>query len=121
MDGIGFEFGRNDCALFCARYLVEVHGYEDFAVDFRGKYATEEEAFDLIRDEGGLLGLCRKHLGEPKPILQAKRGDILYRTFPDGTEGLGVCDGRKVVSPTNGMKGHIVSTHLDGWECAFDV
>lgn len=121
MRGETFEYGRNDCALFCARYLIEVHDCPDFAEGFRGEYTTEEEAFDLIRDEGGLLGMCRKYLDE-KPLLQAKRGDIVWRQFRDGTEGLAVVDGRNVIAPWNDLKGfNYQGWDLEDFDVAFEV
>lgn len=121
MRGTTFEYGRNDCALFCARYLIEVHGCPDFAAEFRGKYRTEEEAFALIRDEGGLLGMCKKHLKQ-KALLQAKRGDIAWRQFPDGTEGVGVLfSPRQVVAPWDGVTLGYHGWPLSDFDAVFEV
>lgn len=117
----GFEYGRNDCALFVARYLTSVWRTRDFAKPFRGQYASEEEAFALIRDIGGLLGLCEAHLGRRKPVSQACRGDIAYRAFSDGTESVGVVDGRKVVSPSNTVRDGLVGIDVGKWDCVFEV
>jgi hypothetical protein len=47
-----FVWGTNDCALFAADAIKAITDI-DIAADFRGKYATEAEAFALIQTVTG--------------------------------------------------------------------
>lgn len=47
-----FAWGTTDCALFVADGIEAMTGV-DIAQDFRGRYATEEEAFALIKTVTG--------------------------------------------------------------------
>jgi hypothetical protein len=42
-----FKWGILDCCLFSADIILEKYGF-DLAKDFRGKYSSEEEAYNLI-------------------------------------------------------------------------
>jgi len=79
-----FAWGSNDCALFAADAVEAITGI-DIAEDFRGKYSTEEEAFDLIKSLVGgttvadAASYCAaKHdLVEYEYPMMAKRGDLV--------------------------------------------
>jgi len=43
-----FNWGQHDCCLFSANVVLEATGI-DYAKEFRGKYSTKEEAFDVIK------------------------------------------------------------------------
>ena len=81
---MAFAWGTNDCALFAADAVEAITGV-DIAEDFRGKYNTEQEAFDLIESLVGgstvadAASYCAtKHdLVEYEYPLMAKRGDLV--------------------------------------------
>ena len=85
-----FAWGTNDCCLFPADAILSFTG-TDIAADFRGKYATEAEAFALIRSVTGgttvadaAAWCAAKHglaewadaQGAPLPLF-AQRGDLV--------------------------------------------
>lgn len=51
-----FEWGRNDCALWCADFVKECTGY-DPAEPFRGTYNSWLTCRNLLIQNGGLIGL----------------------------------------------------------------
>lgn len=51
---IPFRWGQSDCLLFCAEWVKQSTG-TDPATCFRGTYATEEEAQELVRRQGGFV------------------------------------------------------------------
>lgn len=105
--------GENDCALFCAAWLMEYRGV-DYAAPFRGAYSSTEEGLQLV---GSLKQYATECLGEPEGIRTARRGDIAYRTT-DGGETVGVVIGERVACPSdNGLNFSV----LDDWELAFHV
>src|SRR5690554_5079528 len=89
-----WQSGANDCALFVAAWLQELHG-TDYAAEYRGQYKTTEEGLRLV---GSLKGKLTELFGEPDGILTARRGDIAYRTT-DGGETVGVVIGTRVACP----------------------
>ena len=48
--------GGDDCLMFCASWIEHVTGVDPVA-DFRGAYATEEEAHAIIDQHGGIVAL----------------------------------------------------------------
>lgn len=86
-----FKWGTHDCALFSASAVKAMSGV-DPAADFRGAYDTEAGARQALRDHaaGTLLRTVKAWLGDPKPVAQAQRGDIVML---DRTT-VGVCVGR---------------------------
>lgn len=105
--------GENDCALFCAAWLMECKGV-DYAAPFRGAYASTDEGLKLV---GSLKEYATECLGEPEGILTARKGDIAYRTT-DGGETVGVVVGNRVACPSD--KGLYFSVLTD-WEMVFHV
>jgi len=81
---VPFAWGTSDCCLFAANALLAITG-TDIADDFRGKYATEREAFVLIRTLTGgsttadaVAYAASKHgLVEREYPLMAQRGDLV--------------------------------------------
>lgn len=84
-----FEWGTSDCALWAASWVLKATG-RDLAADWVGRYATEDELHDLMRERGYRLPsqIADSHLNRT-PVRLAKRGDIVQH--PDGA--LGVCAG----------------------------
>ncbi|WP_107495650.1 hypothetical protein [Thalassobius sp. I31.1] len=54
-----FEWGENDCALWCAALVLRATG-EDPASRFRGSYSDWMGARNLLLQSGGLANLCKK-------------------------------------------------------------
>lgn len=75
----GVEYGRLDCCTFVADWVLILTG-EDPMAEYRGRYATEAEAFALLTEiDGTLYRALRKRFGNPVHPLKAQRGDIAYR------------------------------------------
>lgn len=79
-----FAWGVQDCAMFAADGVLAVTGV-DIADDFRGKYASEDEAFALIQSVTGGEGIraaaawcAAKHgLVQREHPLMAQRGELV--------------------------------------------
>lgn len=72
-----FAWGRFDCLLFLADWIV-ASGGEDAAADLRGRYATITGAARIVRDAGGMAALVGRSVA-PLGIVRAakpQRGDI---------------------------------------------
>jgi hypothetical protein len=84
-----FAWGTHDCVLWCADWVHKLTG-NDYADDFRGKYATEEAAAEVLKALGvhSYSDLAGRFL-EIVPVIRARRGDIMLH--PQGM--LGICDG----------------------------
>lgn len=75
--GVPFEWGQNDCLLFCADAIQAMTG-EDLGADVRGTYTDEAGALEVIETFGeSVEDILSQRLGEPKPISYAMRGDIV--------------------------------------------
>jgi hypothetical protein len=92
-----FAWGSNDCSLFVCDVILAMTGV-DLAADFRGKYATRDEAAALIgfaTDGGGLEDLVEQLCGaNAMPEVEvnfAWRGDVALHDTADGP-CLGVID-----------------------------
>jgi len=108
-----FEWGKNDCALWCADWVNMCIG-KDYAELWRGRYSSEIHLRELLKARGldsfGDIADCYE---EPKDIKFITRGDIVLH--PIGT--LGICTGIDSVFITE--RGFIVEkTHkcLKGWK-----
>jgi hypothetical protein len=84
-----FEWGTNDCVLWCADWVQKIIGV-DYAADFRGKYASDGEASAIMQAAGfaSIADLVSAHLPEVT-VNKARRGDIVLH--PMGM--VGICDG----------------------------
>lgn len=90
-----FVWGKHDCALFAADGIEAITGV-DVAADFRGKYASETEAMELIRRLTGgstvadAAAYCAQQHGleERSRPLFAQRGDLVI-----AKQGAGVIAG----------------------------
>jgi len=75
-----FAWGLQDCIAFAADAVLLLIGV-DILAEYRGAYATEEEADVILQAEGGLDGLLTRlgllfGLTECAPA-RAKRGDLV--------------------------------------------
>jgi hypothetical protein len=89
---VPFERGVHDCCLFAADWVQLATGI-DFAGQFRGRYHDDESALLIIESAGGLVELVAGLLGEPCPIAQAGRGDIVAVSY-GATGAIGICCGQ---------------------------
>lgn len=85
-----FEWGKRDCALWCADWVWKATG-RDLGAEWRGKYKTENGAAKLMRKKGyhGVEAIADRHLLSC-PVNLAQRGDILLNE----DNCLGICNGR---------------------------
>lgn len=79
MGSVGeMQWGRDDCALWCANILEEALGY-DGAAHFRGRYRTRRGA-QRVLGQGGLAGAlraaARKHRWRRIELGAERVGDI---------------------------------------------
>ena len=105
---IKFEWGKHDCCLATCSGIEKITGV-DPAKEFRGTYATEDGAREIIKANGGSVDSLSsgvfKAFGmfEIMPLV-AGRGDPVLFEF-DGRQTLGLCYGIKslVVSEKGGL------------------
>lgn len=92
-----FEWGQNDCVLFAFKGLEMITGQNHYQSYL--PYSTEEQAYNIVRECGGIEKMIMKHLGQGhKNILKAKRGDIVLLKAPELTCGLVDDSGQFVVA-----------------------
>lgn len=108
-----FEWGRNDCALWCAAAVVHETGF-DPAADLRGTYASRFECRQIIMAAGGLVPLIAPRMerggicdldGDGVAILSLERRQMC---------GL-ILEGRAVVKMERGLRVADEFTVLRGW------
>jgi hypothetical protein len=92
-----FKWGEHDCCLFAADAILAMTG-TDLASDLRGTYASKTKAAKIVKEKGGLAQIATDRLGEPIPVLMAKRGDIVLMPVATGN-CLAVCLGDKLAAP----------------------
>jgi len=81
-----FSWGKQDCALFAADWVVRRTG-TDYAKVFRGQYHTERESQLRLSEQGfeDLSSALHQLLGEPLSMpLMAQRGDVALVRTPIG-------------------------------------
>lgn len=84
---IPFEWGKHDCCLFVADYLLAIESpFGDIASDYRGTYQSQLGAFKALNKHGfNSLEMVFKHkLGEPCAVLSLCRGDVVLLETPHG-------------------------------------
>jgi len=91
-----FVWGEWDCCLFAADWVLALTGV-DVAAEFRGAYADEDAALEIVRGYGGMVHMVESllpdiPLSNPK---MARRGDVCVVDSPLG-EALGVCTGERI-------------------------
>jgi hypothetical protein len=87
----------------------------EIASEWRGKYETEEEAYELLESVGGFDAVAESYGFKKVDILQATRGDI---AFINHHQALGIVVGDQIVAtgPTS-----LVSVPLDSAEIFWSV
>lgn len=124
-----FAWGVNDCALFAADGIRAITGV-DIADDFRGKYASEEDALALMKTVLGAEGsaaptvaeaaayCAKKHgMAEWLQPLRARRGDLVVFQAPTGSlvAGLVHLCGQIVAVGEKGLFLFPISKALRAW------
>jgi hypothetical protein len=106
-----FEWGRHDCCLFAADWVLELTGI-DHAKAFRGQYSTGFGASKKLLPFGGVVGVF--DASEAITHIRtgyAGRGDLVAAKIGErGEIGVGVCLGSR--SAFVGMDGiYFMQTH----------
>ena len=100
-----FIYGRNDCALAVADYVLGLTG-RDAAEGLRGHYSTQIGCARLLARHGGLLVLMTERFGEFLGMTeQPQRGDIGVVTCAgiDHVAALRVAAGRWAARTSRGL------------------
>lgn len=92
-----FAFGRHDCGLFCADWVLLVRGV-DPALLSRGRYSTELGLARFLKRRGGIVAhfdacLAACHIGRTD---SPRRGDIAIVETPQGLTG-GIVTGSMIM------------------------
>lgn len=89
--GQSFAWGSADCVHFVAG-VVEAMTGADPLIDYRGTYASEDEAWAaLSARDGNLRQACRRVFGGMIRPAFARRGDVVMQR---GGMAVGICLGR---------------------------
>jgi hypothetical protein len=72
-----FDYGHQDCCTFPADWVLLRRGVDPMA-NLRGRYASEEEAQEIIEDAGGLVAIWTRELDAAGigSVATAREGDI---------------------------------------------
>lgn len=87
-----FEWGAHDCALFALGVAQALTGI-DYGAPWRGAYASEAEAGNILAAGGGLEAMVSALGFQPMPVNLAQRGDLVLRHVPMMGPALGVWAG----------------------------
>jgi hypothetical protein len=111
-----FSFGSFDCAHLAADWIRLCTG-DDPLADYRGKYASKEQAEALAPD---LLEAIKAQLGEPVHPSQGMRGDIAFRVA-DGSCGILFTSGARMRGLFLNEQSGLVMHRLQDIDYAFHV
>lgn len=115
-----FAWGRTDCCLFLADWVMAVRGI-DPAQPLRGRYISERGAERWLRRHGGLVatvGLCAAGAGlAPTPAPRAGDIGVVRAMGPDGKprEAGAICAGGRWMARTPGGLAGFRATPLAAW------
>lgn len=110
-----FEWGRNDCALWCASAVAHETGF-DPASDLRGTYASWFECRQIVIAAGGLGSLIAPRMA--RGGLCDLDGDGVAILTLDKRQLCGlILDGRAVVKLESGLRVADEFTVIRGWSC----
>lgn len=94
-----FEWGYRDCVMFAIKGVEVITGVNMYA-EYLG-YSTEDQAKQIIDENGGLSGLISKHFGAGhRNFKQAKRGDLVMMKLPQPTIGIVDDSGQRIAALT---------------------
>ena len=108
-----FKYGDADCCQFAGHVIKEITGI-DYMDSFN--YSSEDEAKDIIRNQGGFVSAVTEFLGQPCPKEVLQDGDpVLIKMQPMG-QLMGVLFGKDVVCLAERKMIRINSRHIThGW------
>lgn len=111
-----FEWGKNDCLTFVADALKCITG-NDYYKEYSG-YSTEEEAYQKLEENGGIIEIINKHFGNgTKNVLKAGRGDIGIVKCPKLMAGIVDDSGRHIVLVTEtGLRRFPLEKSIKVWK-----
>lgn len=96
---VKFEWGKNDCVLFAARWVEKVKGVDPLAK--LPKWTNEQQARRVIAKFGSLEAAVTAALGEPVPY--GREGDLAL--LPEGQGGVAVVSGQHLAALSeNGLE-----------------
>ena len=108
-----FEWGRNDCALWCASAVAHETGF-DPAAGLRGTYASRFECRQIIMAAGGLVPLIAPRMAWDG--MSDLDGDGVAILTLDKRQLCGlILEGRAVVKLEGGLRIADEFTVLRGW------
>lgn len=108
-----FEWGRNDCALWCASAVQYGTGF-DPAADLRGAYSSWFECRQIVQRAGGLVSLIAPRMAWP--ALRPLDGDGVAVLRVDGRQMCGlIIDRRAVLRLERGLRLVDEFQVLRGW------
>ncbi|WP_288959605.1 hypothetical protein [uncultured Sulfitobacter sp.] len=110
-----FEWGRNDCALWCASAVAHETGM-DPAADLRGTYASRFECRALIIEAGSLLALVEPLMTQCSMADLNGDGVAVMRLDRKAICGL-IIDRRAIVKLDSGLRITDDFEILRGWSC----
>lgn len=87
-----FVYGVFDCCLFTGSVIEAMTDYDAMA-DYRDHYKDKVSAESLIRSIGGLKKELTKQFGQPIPLVEVSRGDLIMVNHYT----LGICTGAVAV------------------------
>ena len=92
-----FEWGKNDCCLMAANYVVATKGI-DCAEPFRGKYNTAIGAYRLLSKAGGMEAiLVRNGFKKLEYVGLARTGDVALFYKERSSWTMGIVNGSKAI------------------------
>jgi hypothetical protein len=110
-----FEWGRNDCALWCASAVAHELGV-DPAQDLRGTYSTRFECRQLIISAGGLARLVSPRMDRLNLCDLDGDGVAIIKLGALTLCGL-IVNGRAIVRLESGLRVVDDFSILKGWSC----
>lgn len=110
-----FEWGRNDCALWCASAVAHELGI-DPAEDLRGTYSTRFECRQLIMSAGGLVRLISPRMDRLNLCDLDGDGVAIIKLGAMSLCGL-IINGRAIVRLETGLRIADDFSILKGWSC----
>jgi hypothetical protein len=105
-----FEWGKTDCFCFAGACIGSIIGSDPMS-GIKGLYKSKIQAYRVLSSganlsdnrfyksqTGDIVGFWSFWLGDPKPVLQAQTGDVVFCRMADGSNLTGVVSecGRKI-------------------------
>ena len=110
-----FEWGRNDCALWCSSAVEYKIGF-DPACDLRGTYSTWFECRNIVIKAGGLLALVSDRMTHDRLCDLHGDGFAILKLGGQRICGL-ILEGRAIVKTQSGIRIADDFKVLRGWSC----